>query len=379
MKVNLTKRIGTPEGFRYYPVVLSGNGRVKPDWVVIDGTEVKTEGGSYYLEWREAGKRKRLSVGKDASTALARKLRKERELSAIASGIEIVPEGDSGKWTALDAATAEYLEETRLSKKPKTLSAYRTSLGYFQQSCQKRYVEQIERKDMLDFAAFLRAKGQSPRSVWNKFNNTMSFLKAHGLNGIVQKNDWPKFTQEEPDAYEKDELAKLFAACDPESRLLFEFYQMTGMREQEVIYTTWPDVSFSRQTVTVRWKPQYGWTPKNFKEREVPIPERLCDDLKAAKAKAEKGCLLVFHTAGCLPKFDALHVLKATAKRAGLDPESFYLHKFRSTFATWSLWAGVDLRTVQQWLGHSDLESTMRYLKPSRSQATRDKVNEIFA
>ena len=41
--------------------------------------------------------------------------------------------------------------------------------------------------------------------------------------------------------------------------------------------------------------------------------------------------------------------------------------------------SGVDLRTVQQWLGHSDMESTMRYLKPSRSQRVRAKVNEIFA
>jgi site-specific recombinase XerD len=55
------------------------------------------------------------------------------------------------------------------------------------------------------------------------------------------------------------------------------------------------------------------------------------------------------------------------------------LHKFRATFATRCLWAGVDLRTVQQWLGHSDMESTMRYLKPSRSQQVREKVNEIFA
>ena len=64
---------------------------------------------------------------------------------------------------------------------------------------------------------------------------------------------------------------------------------------------------------------------------------------------------------------------------AKLDKENFWLHKFRATFATWSLWAGVDLRTVQQWLGHSDMESTMRYLKPSRSQQVREKVNEIFA
>jgi len=71
--------------------------------------------------------------------------------------------------------------------------------------------------------------------------------------------------------------------------------------------------------------------------------------------------------------------LKAVAERGKLDPNGFRPHKFRATFATRCLWAGVDLRTVQQWLGHSDMESTMRYLKPSRSQHVRDKVNEIFA
>ncbi len=74
-----------------------------------------------------------------------------------------------------------------------------------------------------------------------------------------------------------------------------------------------------------------------------------------------------------------LDCLKAVAEPANLDKENFWLHKFRATFATRCLWAGVDLRTVQQWLGHSDMESTMRYLKPSRSQHVREKVNEIFA
>jgi hypothetical protein len=78
-------------------------------------------------------------------------------------------------------------------------------------------------------------------------------------------------------------------------------------------------------------------------------------------------------------KLDFLDCLKAVAERAKLDEDNFWLHKFRATFATRCLWAGVDLRTVQQWLGHSDMESTMRYLKPSRSQQVREKVNEIFA
>ena len=101
--------------------------------------------------------------------------------------------------------------------------------------------------------------------------------------------------------------------------------------------------------------------------------------LKVLKTKSDKTCSLVFPTAGCNPKLDFLDCLKAVVERAELNPDGFWLHKFRATFATWSLWAGVDLRTVQQWLGHSDMESTMRYLKPSRSQQVREKVNEIFA
>jgi len=79
------------------------------------------------------------------------------------------------------------------------------------------------------------------------------------------------------------------------------------------------------------------------------------------------------------PKLDFLDCLKTCAERAELNEEDFWLHKFRSTFATRCLWAGVDLRTVQQWLGHSDIESTMRYLKPSRSEKVREKVNEILS
>lgn len=102
-------------------------------------------------------------------------------------------------------------------------------------------------------------------------------------------------------------------------------------------------------------------------------------NLKAWKAKADKACNLVFPTKGCNPKLDFLDCLKAIAERAKLDEDDFWLHKFRATFATRCLWAGVDLRTVQQWLGQSDMEPTIRCLKPSRSQHVRDKVNGIFA
>jgi integrase/recombinase XerD len=178
--------------------------------------------------------------------------------------------------------------------------------------------------------------------------------------------------------YEQGELDKLFKACTEEERLWYEFFLMTGTREQEVMYTYWSDVNFVASTVRVSHKPDRGWTPKAYKEREIPIPTKLVKKLRARKAKSDKTCGLVFPASGCNPKLDFVDCLKACAERAKLDKDDFWLHKFRSTFATRCLWAGVDLRTVQRWLGHSDMESTMRYLKPSRSQKVREKVNEIF-
>jgi len=377
-EVNLTKRVQTPLGMRYCRVVLSANGRVKPDYVHVNGHQERHPEGAYYLEWREKGRRVRLSIGKDAADASTRRLRKEAELNAVNAGVTVVPENGNGQ-RSISAAVAEYLEEVRISKKPKTYAAYSKALAYFVESCPKILLTDIDRKDLLKFCAFLREeKEQSPRSVYNKFENLMTFLKAQGIRGLVGKNDWPRFVEEEPEVYEKEELDTLFKACDPEERLWFEFFLMTGMREQEVMHCSWDDVNLARAIVTVRYKPEYGFSPKNYKEREVPIPAQLVKHLKAWRAKSDKTCGLIFPTAGCKPKLDFLDCLKSCAERAQLDKHKFWLHKFRASFATWALWAGVDLRTVQQWLGHSDMESTMRYLKPSRSQQVRQKVNEIF-
>ena len=378
-EVNVTKRVQTAAGLRYCPVVLSANGRIKPDVVMVNGKQEHHPEGAYYLEWRNGSKRVRLSVGKDAADASARRLRKEAELNAVNNGVDLAPAAGQNGYRSVAGAIADFLDETKLTKKPKTYAAYNTALSYFTESCPKLYVKDIERSDLLKFSAFLRdEKELHPRTCWNKFSNVMSFLKAQGVRGLVGKNDWPRYVEEEPEVYEREDLDKLFAACDQQERLWFEFFLMTGMRDQEVMHCSWDDINLTRGTVTVRYKPEYGFSPKNYREREIPIPARLGKELKALKMKSDKTCGLIFPTSGCNPKQNFLDDLKACAERAKLKKGDFWLHKFRATFATWSLWAGVDLRTVQQWLGHSDMESTMRYLKPSRSQQVREKVNEIF-
>jgi integrase len=66
---------------------------------------------------------------------------------------------------------------------------------------------------------------------------------------------------------------------------------------------------------------------------------------------------------------------KAIAERAGLDAEKFDLKTFRSTFATRMLRSGFDVRTVQHWMGHKSLETTMRYLVPASD--VHDRLDQI--
>jgi hypothetical protein len=49
LKVNLTKYVSMAKGLRYCPAVISTNGRIKPEIVLVGGKEERHPEGSYYL------------------------------------------------------------------------------------------------------------------------------------------------------------------------------------------------------------------------------------------------------------------------------------------------------------------------------------------
>lgn len=230
-EVNLTKRVQTAKGWRYCPVVLSANGRVKPDVVLVDGKEERHPKGAYYMDWRENGKRRRLSVGKNAQDAAARRQRKEAELNALNNGIKVVDNGHhigNGQGILLAEAITDFLEEKRLQRKKKTLVDYESALRYFRQSCTRQRLNDVTRKDLLTFVTYCRDELElSPRTVFNKFARVVAFLKAYKIK-LHEKGDAPKFVDEEPEVYEKKDLAKFFSACDEDERLWYEFFLNTG-------------------------------------------------------------------------------------------------------------------------------------------------------
>jgi integrase/recombinase XerD len=184
LQVNLTKRIRTPKGLRFCPVVISANGRVKPDYATVGDKEERHPEGAYYLEWYEGSKRIRQSVGKDASTAAARRHRQEQILASKAAGINLAEEG-SLEGILLGDAVVIYIADIKKTKKHKIYAAYKIALEYFLESCTKACVTDIARYDLLQDSAYLRdTKKLQPRTVYNKFESIMSFLKR-GVNAAL--------------------------------------------------------------------------------------------------------------------------------------------------------------------------------------------------
>ena len=387
-KVRLYIRVRLPNGSRpFLDPVFSANHKLREGWAVHQGTPQRFDDAVYHLRYLRDGKRVWERLTKDAQQALAAKGDLELRLQAAARGIGLAPVADiseSSRSTTAGRSLAglaeTYLDEIKASRKRTTHKVYAKGLQYFQESCKQDCIDTIDRTDMLRFRRYLTEKQHlSGSSSATHFRNVLSFLKAHDVATGIKKNDWPRFVEPVPEVYEQADLDRLFSVCSEQEKLYFRFYLMTGMRLQEAMHTYWSDIDFVHHTVRVSAKAAYEWTPKTWESREIPIPDCLVEALKVAKANALPRCPLIFPTSNGKPKTDFWDLLRERATDAGLNPDDFWIHKFRATFATWHLWKGIDIRTVQSWLGHKSLASTMRYLRPARGEEIQRKVNATFA
>jgi len=278
-------------------------------------------------------------------------------------------------------------------REPKTYEEYRNVLYRFRDTCKKKFAKDVERKDCLEFMRHLYSIGNEARTVYNRIGIVQQWLRLNGITGLLHGRDKPKFVTNMREMYQPEDLEALFKACDTEERIRYLFFLLTGERDKEVRYTAWSDIDFNRKCVRVTAKKELGFKPKDKEEREIPVPAALLEALREYKAR-QKGLNrhdLVFPTSEGKPDKKLENKLKRIACRSGLNCGrciskygnkcgdgpycgKWFLHKFRHTFATTCLEEGVSIRTLQEWLGHSDLASTMVYLK----YVGRQGVHEII-
>ena len=395
-KTHLKKYLSHNGKWQFFPVV-NVNGRPKPELVIIDGKPRRSTGGTFYLDWRENGQRRTRSVGTSPREALdAWQLQ-----SGIFAGEIEAPEEEpkaASTSTTIRAAVESYLAEVKATKGDATWRAYSADLAWFQKVSKKHYVDQLGRSDAMKLFAAGRDEELNQKTINKRVIVMLQAMRRAGANIQLHKGDWPRTIDKRVEIYEREELTRFFKACTPEERLVFQVFLCSGFRSREVSCLTWEDVDWKAGTLSVRPKPEFGFTPKSYEERTVPIPSALLESLRA-RWKKHQDTTLIFPTpphpkrknyGGDKPDAHLLELGKEIAYRAELNCkrcktqqgkcsdgpfcQKFYLHKWRHTFATQILQSGIDIKTLQTLLGHKNIATTEKYLKSLRLDDLRHKV-----
>jgi integrase/recombinase XerD len=286
----------------------------------------------------------------------------------------------------------------------KSVAKYTESLESFARWTNKTHIGQIGRRDILDFMAHLiREQGLTASTAVDKAVIVKKEMKLEGAKIDMEKGDWPRVTEMQPESYRPEQLRVLFTAMTEEEATRYQLFLQSGFREQEAMFAAWPDLDEQACTLKVSRKLQHGFDPKTYQERTVPIPPALVAKLQKHKLKQPDGTYFILATGTMLkrygkpgggPDLQMLRKLKSIAYRAGLNCgqcrtthkgrsyccadsatcTKWTLHRFRHTYATELLHDGFDVMTVKELLGHKDIESTMKYVRAMRKEDTAAKI-----
>jgi integrase len=257
--------------------------------------------------------------------------------------------------------------------------------------CGKAFLDEVTKEDILHYHKTLRKQGQTDRTVANKHQRLRSFFRFAELDVKAIMPSKPKYEKQLPTVYDPGQISALLAKADEYLRLVIELGTKCGLRELEIVYLGWPDIDWQFKVLRVQGKPSWGFKVKDSEQRDVPIPDDLLERLRDWQ-KGHKTNRLILGTDTDNPNMHLLRQLKRLVNRAELncgicegckgpikECQEWTLHKLRRTYATTLLRNGIDLRTVQHFMGHADLASTSRYLRPAGSRETQAAISGIFA
>ncbi len=191
-----------------------------------------------------------------------------------------------------------------------------------------------------------------------------------GLLGkdITIKIKRPKREKKIPTVLTKDEIKKLLDSLESrKSKLMVSLIYASGMRVSEILGLKIDDLDLDEKTGQIR-------QAKGKKDRIFNIPSFLIADLKKQiKKQKESGQNLLFTGPnGKMTSRNIQKIVSEAAKRLGIKKD-VHVHTLRHSFATHLLENNVDIRKIQELLGHADLSTTQIYTHISQQELKKIK------
>lgn len=295
----------------------------------------------------------------------------------------------------LDAAIDDFLSAQEIGRgaSTHTLAAYGgdlRQLAQFLGADRARALEQVTDQDLTRYLEKLHRARLSARTVARKLTAIRQFFKFCAVEKSLARNpadrlELPKLPARLPKGMSREEVQALLEAVaeglpypreatretlQARDRALVLLLYATGLRVSELLGLTFHSIDTEQGYLRVRGKGE--------KERIVPFApaageallrylEGAREKLVGGKPEAESDLLFVNYGGGALTRQGFWKLLRELALRAGIQ-RPISPHALRHAFATHLLEAGMNLRSLQALLGHSDLSTTQIYthVSPAR-------------
>lgn len=266
--------------------------------------------------------------------------------------------------------------ESEKSRSKETVRAYLADLQDFRgHLAALDKVEDVSEIDQYHVRGFLADRFGKIRkvSVGRKLSALRTFFRFLMREEIIASNPAasiraPKKEKPLPKGLTVDEVDRFFSRNSEMSlrdRAVFEMLYSSGLRVGELTSLSLTDLDLDNGWVRV--------IGKGNKERYVPLGSKAIQAVKeylAARVATDRedgatpltGPLFLNSRGGPLGQRTIRRILKRYLDSAGLTKDTSP-HGFRHSFATHLLQGGVDLRAIQELLGHSSLSTTQRYTR----------------
>ncbi len=263
-----------------------------------------------------------------------------------------------------------------------TLRAYKTDLEQFMNFLKLHHQEQkVNYRTVRSFLGHLKRRGASKATLARKLASLRSFYRYQNRTGLTSDNpteglSTPRQDRRLPRPLTQEEVLRLLSTptgdlpIDLRDRAILEVLYASGIRASELLNLNLEDLHLGIGEIRVQGK--------GNKERIVligePAIEALIDYLERGRPKllakrkdGQEEKALILNRKGCRLSDRGLRLILEKRLRQAGAISGHGVHILRHSFATHLLEGGADLKTVQELLGHTSLQTTQVYTKVSHA------------
>lgn len=271
-------------------------------------------------------------------------------------------------------ACAEWLRYSEVDRacSPGTMRGRRSSVRvHFVPAFGSMAVEDVTTRDVERWRASLperlsaRSKNKLLTELHGVFKRAVKVWELPG-NPVAAVEPLRERPSVDLEVYSPEEVLALVraAACEQDAAIYLTA-AFTGLRRGELIGLRWRDVDFAGSVIRVRRAYSYGalTVPKSGRARAVPMAPEVAAALARLGdrgfALGEDDLVFVGDLGGYVDGSALRRRYDTAIERAGIKRLRF--HDLRHTFGTRMI-AVADIVRVKEWMGHADIDTTMRYL-----------------